>query len=66
MAQIPQAIRIQPVPNGVEVIAMGRTERGTKYFMESIVISPFGEDATADQMIVEAAILQLMRHISPR
>ncbi|MCK5319752.1 MAG: hypothetical protein KAJ55_17705 [Anaerolineales bacterium] len=63
MTNLPQAIRVQPVPNGIEVIAVGRTERGTKYFMESVVISPMSEDREVNRNNISAAVAQLLRNL---
>lgn len=60
MARMPVAIRQQPVPGGVELIAVGRTERGTRYYMDSIVVLGTGLDKEADKDAIAKAVVTLL------
>ena len=60
MANIPVSIRRQPVRGGIEIISVGQTPRGTKYFVDSVVIITSHADRKADNEAVGRAVVKLL------
>lgn len=60
MANYPVAIMCKPTRGGTEVIAIGRSDRGTRFFKDSIVVLHAGADAEGIKRGVAEAARELL------
>lgn len=60
MANNPVQIRRQKVRGGIEIISIGQSPRGTKFFVDSVVIITTGSSKEKDDEAVGRAVVELL------